>query len=407
MSNGSESDKVSGQLEHALIDLLIPTLRKSMLTSVISVIVFGSMLVAQAPVGLALWSLLRLAASGAIWILLQRVATSEKPSRQRLSSIIALMTASAAVWGAIPLVVRPELPQWRAVVALWIFGHQAVSTVICAADAHLSSITMATVTTIATLGFITTGDRFGLVLGLIVLLGGFYSTMLARGLTNAMLAGVRGQLAAAEMAASLAERHVELEASNRRLHQLAGTDELTNLANRRSFYQHIAPHGFTVQSGWIGLIDVDRFKHINDSYGHNVGDEILRLLTDRWREVLGGRLLGRLGGDEFGFAAFDLTGMEPQLLADRLVLASDSIFRIDQQSIPTTISLGIAPFSANDPLAEVLDAADRALYEAKSLGRNRLAIAQHTVSRPLIADTTTHQDLLDPFIELQMRLATQ
>jgi len=151
----------------------------------------------------------------------------------------------------------------------------------------------------------------------------------------------------------------------------AGTDDLTGLANRRTFQRglstSLAP---PVRSVTLMLIDLDRFKDVNDSLGHTVGDELLCLVSRRLEQtVRAGDLLSRLGGDEFAIVIEDVEGAEVSRLAERLVAELRRPFQLDDVRLHIDASIGIAhaPHDATDPV-QLLRRADVAMYQAKAAG---------------------------------------
>jgi len=146
------------------------------------------------------------------------------------------------------------------------------------------------------------------------------------------------------------------------LERLASTDELTGLANRRHW---MATVRHTIESGACGnvlLCDLDHFKQINDTHGHATGDLVL-MEVSRVLERHG--MAGRIGGDEFALWVAGDTGAE---VAARIVTEVATAFGNHDQ-LGVGVSVGVAP--QLDDLSEALEAADRALYEAKSAGRGR------------------------------------
>ena len=173
-------------------------------------------------------------------------------------------------------------------------------------------------------------------------------------------------------------RTLELEAANRALDLQARTDALTGLLNRRGFETQMA---FAValarrSSRPLSLItvDVDHFKRVNDTYGHEAGDEVLRRLARTLESRLrGSDVVARLGGEEFValLPDTDLTGA--QSIAQALVTA------MAEQQDPVvgtiTVSAGVATMrGAEDNGAAMLRRGDAALYEAKGQGRNRVCV---------------------------------
>jgi diguanylate cyclase (GGDEF)-like protein len=184
---------------------------------------------------------------------------------------------------------------------------------------------------------------------------------------------VAGGLALAAVLAALGRgtltfREVRALADSRRQ---ARTDELTGLPNRRSVYEALAAADLDLAQGRglaLLVIDLDRFKEINDSLGHVAGDELLRQvgprLSDRLRP---GDLLARLGGDEFVVLARDTSAAEALLLAQRLRAELQRPFRFGSMGLTVDASVGIAVGPGHSVSAEeLLQLADLAMYSAKS-----------------------------------------
>jgi diguanylate cyclase (GGDEF)-like protein len=167
----------------------------------------------------------------------------------------------------------------------------------------------------------------------------------------------------------------------RHLRTLAMVDDLTRIANRRAILAlgedlhrqaRLAGTDFSVL-----LIDIDHFKDINDRLGHTVGDRVLRhvaLLVGNTLRPRDG--LGRLGGEEF-LVLLPATGGEgAMVLAERVrATVAASPFAAHSQPVRLTISIGVATAVRSEPLARVVERADKALYRAKSDGRNRVCVA--------------------------------
>jgi len=174
----------------------------------------------------------------------------------------------------------------------------------------------------------------------------------------------------------------ERVAAERRIEQLAVTDELSKLPNRRAFYARLAEewqrHTRYKVPYSVLMLDIDRFKAVNDRYGHQVGDAVIAhlgaILSQSCRIS---DLPARVGGEEF---AVLLTHTEPEaatMLAERIrkkIEETDCI--LDDRRVPYTVSVGVS--SSDDfPLSpdEVMSAADSALYDSKRKGRNRVSVA--------------------------------
>ncbi len=174
-------------------------------------------------------------------------------------------------------------------------------------------------------------------------------------------------------------RTLELEAANRALDLQARTDALTGLLNRRGFETQMAfALAVARRSGRplsLVAVDVDHFKRVNDTHGHDAGDEVLRrlarTLTDRLRAS---DVVARLGGEEFVALLPDTDAAGAQAIAQTLV---DAIASQQDPVVGTiTISAGVASMQGQGEQAkELLRRSDAALYEAKGQGRNRVCVA--------------------------------
>ncbi|HEY9103711.1 sensor domain-containing diguanylate cyclase, partial [Chitinimonas sp.] len=165
---------------------------------------------------------------------------------------------------------------------------------------------------------------------------------------------------------------------NRRINRLSHetlTDALTGLSNRRGMDAALAVLQAEEQAFAVIAIDLDHFKQVNDRYGHDTGDQILKQLAELMRRnSRHGDTLARPGGEEFMMLLPGATMDTAQQVAQRLRLAMASQDNVTGNEV--TISLGVAHWpSSDDDLATVIRKADIALYEAKHQGRNRVAVA--------------------------------
>ena len=162
---------------------------------------------------------------------------------------------------------------------------------------------------------------------------------------------------------------------NRLLDELNRIDALTGLPNRKHWQDagavELRRYHRNGRPAALVMIDIDEFKRINDSYGHSAGDAAICRVADAIRCCLGELdTPGRFGGDEFGIVLAETTMGEAVDIAERIRVA------VEQGDRPLTISVGIAPAQAATPdMRHWIDAADAALYEAKRLGRDRVAVA--------------------------------
>ena len=177
----------------------------------------------------------------------------------------------------------------------------------------------------------------------------------------------------------------ELHAANRRLRALARTDELTNVRNRRGLRSALTRE-FRRAERYGGALtvmafDVDRFKQVNDDFGHAVGDSVLAAVAQALkRGVREVDVVGRVGGEEFVVVAPETPGREALAVAERLrrAVGERVVVTPHGSEVRVTVSCGVATLSdvhARSP-DELLGYADAALYRAKALGRDRTEIAE-------------------------------
>jgi diguanylate cyclase (GGDEF)-like protein len=175
----------------------------------------------------------------------------------------------------------------------------------------------------------------------------------------------------------------EREQLQQELERMATIDELTGVLNRRRILSvgsdFVARFHAQGRPGVALVVDIDNFKSINDSYGHPVGDEVLRRFTQSCQRVLRPTdHLGRLGGEEFCIL-LDRTDLEiAQKVAER-VLASIRTTRVDDLMVDRTVtaSIGMSPIGKmHDTIASVLLDADLGLYEAKREGKDRICLGK-------------------------------
>jgi diguanylate cyclase (GGDEF)-like protein/PAS domain S-box-containing protein len=171
-----------------------------------------------------------------------------------------------------------------------------------------------------------------------------------------------------------------LKRSQRELDYLAHHDPLSNLPNRLLFTERVA-HALERSKleelrGAVLLIDLDHFKHINESLGHNVGDLLLKGVGERLHQGLpSGSTLARLGGDEFGLLSENCAdAAQAAELAQRLLRSLETPFRLDGHELYIGASIGISLFPEDaDSVEQILRNADSALFKAKSSGREGYA----------------------------------
>jgi len=165
------------------------------------------------------------------------------------------------------------------------------------------------------------------------------------------------------------------------MHHLATTDPLTGVANRRRFLDQMEMELARFQRYGVPtsllIIDIDHFKRVNDSYGHAVGDSVLRHLASLASALLRRNdLFGRLGGEEFGILLPATQADGAAEFAERFrEYVSDNPAQADQASVAFSVSIGVTEFCADDNHPDrALARADVALYRAKENGRNRVEV---------------------------------
>ena len=182
-------------------------------------------------------------------------------------------------------------------------------------------------------------------------------------------------------AAEMAERVRQLEDELRQLSMEVGTDQLTQIANRRGLLRQFEVEQSRIEREGIvlavGLLDIDNFKRLNDTLGHNTGDEALKFLARRVGEMLRPTdTLARYGGEEFVvlLPATPLDEAQQALTRLQRVLSAELFMHEDRQTF-VTFSAGVTLYRGDEALEAALQRADEALYEAKRTGKNRTCAA--------------------------------
>ena len=168
---------------------------------------------------------------------------------------------------------------------------------------------------------------------------------------------------------------------------MATTDLLTGLPNRADFFDHATNElRRTVRferPPILLMMDLDRFKRINDQLGHGAGDEALRAFSKAFRSVMREvDILGRVGGEEFA-AMLPETDLEGGLLAAERMRAAVEAMQVKLPGgdlLSFTVSIGVARPKLDEPLDRLMARADAALYAAKANGRNRVECAENLSS---------------------------
>lgn len=175
------------------------------------------------------------------------------------------------------------------------------------------------------------------------------------------------------------QRTNELEDANRKLKRLALTDELTGVDNRRNLISHghlevmrckRSGHAFSIM-----LLDIDHFKRLNDQYGHEAGDLVLKTFAQEMGETIRKiDTFGRWGGEEFMVIVYDSEQTDLQAIGEKILKRiAECKVPYKEHTLSITVSIGIATWQGGS-FDQVVSMADRAMYRAKESGRNRLVI---------------------------------
>ena len=175
------------------------------------------------------------------------------------------------------------------------------------------------------------------------------------------------------------QHNIETLAQLRQLRVAAFSDYLTGLPNRRYFFDEgpaqVAGRLERREACCIAMLDIDHFKKLNDTYGHEIGDRVLQAVGAKLARRLegSGHLLARLGGEEFSVLMLGLDVEAGAALCETLRADIESLrVALDDQDLNVTISIGLAEIAGRESFSNYLAAADQLLYLAKSYGRNRV-----------------------------------
>ena len=198
--------------------------------------------------------------------------------------------------------------------------------------------------------------------------------------------------------------HLELSHKRKQLEQQVINDELTGLLNRRGFLkslkEHLKFHKRKKQTAAILFIDLDQFKNINDSMGHDAGDELLKKVSDILnKSVRETDIVARFGGDEFVIGLLDISAPEDAAnISNKIIDEISKPFVINQIEVFIGASIGVT-FYPNDTelLTDLLKNGDNAMYQAKKTGKNRYVFyekkMEEKAKRILFLNTSLHNAL--------------
>ncbi|MDD2271400.1 MAG: diguanylate cyclase [Desulfuromonadaceae bacterium] len=173
----------------------------------------------------------------------------------------------------------------------------------------------------------------------------------------------------------------DLNRAEQQLREMANHDFLTGLLNRREAYRQVEEEmGRSARTGRplaFILFDIDCFKRLNDTYGHNAGDMVLKQLGAKLVSTLRDYDIAcRYGGEEFLVVAPETDLKQAVILAERLrMIVSEANFSTDAEDVAVTVSMGVSMLQHSDTIETAISRADVALYQAKEGGRNRVCMA--------------------------------
>ncbi len=328
----------------------------------------------QAPTtGLIAWTAIVLIASLVVGVSAFSMRSGGIPDTPPWHLVGAMMLA-AATWGSLPLIAMPASVEWKPVTGVLIIGPIAANIIFSASVPRLFWTFNLSLIGTAVTGFVVSGRPTDLAVVAILAYIVPFSAVLS-------LINQRSNERAAFYAITAEQTNDELSLSNKLLAIEVSRDSLTGLANRGEFGRQLDEAILT--SAQVGLtvgvlfIDIDRFKVINDSLGHQAGDDLLHEVAKRIsNELRDGDMLARLGGDEFTVLVRNVVGVEDvEGVARRVIKAFDEPFTIGGRRHPITASIGVACAGAHArTVADLLRRADAALYQAKDDGRARIAV---------------------------------
>lgn len=277
-------------------------------------------------------------------------------------------------WASLALIALPNSKHddLRAVYLLFVCGTSATYVVGAAARRLYYFTSQVPLLGVVGIAFITSGDRVTRLLGFAIPIYFIVMTSLHHEVHSVVISEL-------ELQERNDEANVQLREANTQLSQQALRDDLTGLANRAAFMDRLetAVSDARRHGSMIGVLylDIDRFKVVNDSLGHAVGDMVLAEVAKRVSRVIRTRdTLARLGGDEFTILLNGVHGREEAIaIAERVVGAFVAPFAVAGRRFNVSSSVGIATnLDAADDGETLLSHADAAQYRAKQGGRNRI-----------------------------------
>ncbi len=212
---------------------------------------------------------------------------------------------------------------------------------------------------------------------------------------------------------SLVESNIDPNEEGRITVSYEGYDYLTNLPTRPFFFEAlnkaISRQRRTKSKDALLLIDLDHFKDINDTYGHNVGDEVLKVSANRLKQVIrDSDIVARLGGDEFGFILYDFGTLESLgRIAEKIRISMNKPIHYREHTIETSASIGIVSDLTGDNVDMVMEQADLSSYFAKHKGRNIYQFFNKELSDQYTKRKTIRKRLAQAILQNKLSLEFQ
>jgi diguanylate cyclase (GGDEF)-like protein len=238
--------------------------------------------------------------------------------------------------------------------------------------------------------------------------------VLIRALPVAGLGALLGLAIFALLVRSVRRIAVDLASTREQAQSLAGRDPLSGLPNRRIFTDRLDQELNRIQRSGGGVavlfLDLDRFKEVNDTYGHQAGDEMIRQVAQRLMTLLrGADTLARFGGDEFAIIQTNLRhARDAEMLSRRILDELTRPFVIADTPVSVGVSIGVAQAPENGVEGEVLmRLADTALYQAKSDGRNRFSFFENQMDEKIRIRKLVEDDLREAIASDQLDIHYQ
>jgi diguanylate cyclase (GGDEF)-like protein len=208
-----------------------------------------------------------------------------------------------------------------------------------------------------------------------------------------------------EQAARLASISIERKTAEEEIQQLAFYDPLTHLPNRRLLLdrlrQALVSSARTGREGALMFIDMDNFKNLNDTLGHDIGDKLLQQVTRRLESCIReGDTVARLGGDEFVVMLLELNAesikaaAQVEAVGEKILATINQAYQLDKHAYRCTASIGVTVFSGHKQTPdELMKQADIAMYQAKKAGRNTLRFFDRKMQENISARVSLENEL--------------